>query len=373
MEEKVIKKYGILGVILVLVFVSAILIYNKLNPKKLPPYLVEAVGSVDAEIVRLNTKYPGRIKEISVDVGDEVKKGEVVAKLSSKELNKKLLALNSEIKAKENELKFTSSKILNSIKEAKLNLKAKELEIKALNTQISSLQKIITQDKKDEKRLVNLVKKNLAKEHELEMAKLKTKLDKDKLKGLLVKKEALRVALNIAKHKLDTAISAKNSILALENGIKALKAKRDELKVMINDLSIKSPIDGFIDTKLANVGEVIGAGMGVVSIIDLSSYYVKIYVDEITNGKIKLGDKAVIFLDSFPNKPIKAVVSKIAKKAEFTPKEVAVRSDRITRVYEVRLKPIEKNPYLKVGLPAVGVILVGEGELPKSLNEIPEI
>ena len=113
--------------------------------------------------------------------------------------------------------------------------------------------------------------------------------------------------------------------------------------------------------------------MPIVTLINPKSLYLKIYVNTIYTGKIKLGDKAEIFLDAYPNRPIQAIVSKIAKKAEFTPKEVAVRADRITRVYEVRLKPISPNPLLKLGLPATGVILIGNGSLPKSLNELPEL
>ena len=85
------------------------------------------------------------------------------------------------------------------------------------------------------------------------------------------------------------------------------------------------------------------------------------------------GGHSSLLLDAYPNKPILAIVSKIAKKAEFTPKEVAVRADRITRVYEIRLKPLKPNPLLKLGIPAIGVVLIGNGSLPKSLNELPEL
>jgi HlyD family secretion protein len=366
------KKF-IFALIGILVLVSAVLIYKKLNPKKLPPYLVEAVGRIDGDLIALNTKYPGRVIKMNVDTGDRVKKEEVVAKLNSKEFEDKLKAIENEIKAKENELKFTTSKILNTIKKAELNVKAKEAEIKALDAQIDALKKVISQDKKDELRIAKLVKKNLAKEHELELAKLKTKTDTDKLKGLLAKKEALLLALDVAKKDLNIATAAKANIKALKNAINALNAKKAEIQTVISELTLKSPINGYVDTKVANVGEVLGAGGVVALLIDPKSFYLKVYVDELTNGKIKLGDKAEIFLDSFPNRPIPAVVSKIAKRAEFTPKEVAVRSDRITRVYEVHLKPLKPSPYLKLGLPAIGVILIGNGTLPKSLNEIPVI
>ena len=63
----------------------------------------------------------------------------------------------------------------------------------------------------------------------------------------------------------------------------------------------------------------------------------------------------------------------IAQKAEFTPKDVSVRSDRIQRVYAVRLKPIKYNPILKLGIPAIGIIGVDGVKLPNSLDEIPEL
>ena len=359
--------------ILFLVVVAGYFIYKKLNPKKVPSYLVEAVGRIDADVVNLNTKYPSRVVKLNVNTGDNVKKGEVIAVLDSKEFKEKLKALNSQIKAKEYELSLLKSKTDISIKKAKLNVKIKHNELNSLNAQINSLKSVIAQDKKDEKRIASLVKRNLAKHHALEMAMLKTKTDMEKLNALLAKRKALLNAIEIAKHDLSLALDSKLNIDSLKSVINALTAQRDEIKTMINELTLKSPVDGFIDTKIAQKGEVVGAGMPVVSIIDKSSFYLKIYVDEITNGKIKIGDKAEIFLDSFPNKPIKAVVSKIAKRAEFTPKEVAVRSDRITRVYEVHLKPTEKCEYLKLGLPATGVVLISNGTLPESLDELPEL
>ena len=368
-----IKKYFVGFAVIVLAIISAFLIYKKLNSKKLPPYLVEAVGRVDGDLINLNTKYPGRVEYISKDTGDKIKKDEVLAKLSSKEYQERLKAVEYEIKAKEKELIFTSSKIENSIKKAKAALEAKKDELKALEAEISSLKEVIKQDIKDEKRIEKLVKKNLAKEHELELARLKTVTDRHKLSALQAKKEALKKAVAVAQAEYNTALAARENIKALQNAVNALRAKKEEIKTVISELEIKSPVNGFVDTKVAHKGEVLGAGMPVMMVIDPNSYYVKIYVDELTNGKIKIGQKAEIFLDSFPNNPIPAVVSKVAKRAEFTPKEVAVRSDRITRVYEVRLKPLKPSPYLKLGLPAIGVILIGEGELPKSLEEIPVI
>ncbi len=367
-------KKNILAILIIgLLVISGVLIYKKLNTKKVPPYLVEAVGVVDGDLINLNTKYPGRIIKLSVDTGDRVKKDEIIAKLDDKEYIKKLDALNYEIKAKNNELNFTKIKISKSIEIAKNAYLAKQDELNALNADINALKAVIAQDKRDEKRIASLVKRNMEKHHTLELSKLKTKTDIDKLKALFAKREALNKEIKIYKQKYKIAVFSKDNIKALQNGINALKQKRDEIKVVLNELNIKSPINGYVDTKIANIGEVLGAGMPIATLINPSNLYLKIYVNTIYTGKIKLGDKAEIFLDAYPNRPIQAIVSKIAKKAEFTPKEVDVRADRITRVYAIRLKPIKPNPLLKLGLPATGVVLIGNGSLPKSLNELPEL
>ena len=373
MENTKLKRNILIVIVVGLLIISGVLIYKKLNSKKLPSYLVEAVGVVDGDLININTKYPGRVVMLNVDTGDKVKKGEIIAKLDDKEYVKKLNALNFEIKAKEDEFNFSKTKILKSIEIAKNAYLAKKDELKGIDSEINALKEVINQDKRDEKRIALLVKRKMEKHHKLELAKLKTKTDLDKLKGLVAKKEALKKEIEIFKKKYEIAIKSKENIKALKNGINALKQKRDEVNVVLNELKIKSPIDGYVDTKIANIGEVLGAGMPIATLINPKSLYLKIYVNTIYTGKIHLGDKAEIFIDAYPNKPIKAVVSKIAKKAEFTPKEVAVRADRITRVYEVRLKPIKPNPLLKLGLPATGVVLIGNGSLPKSLDELPEL
>jgi HlyD family secretion protein len=136
-------------------------------------------------------------------------------------------------------------------------------------------------------------------------------------------------------------------------------------------MTLKSSVNGITIEKIANEGEVIGAGMPIATLLDPHSLYLKIFIDTIQNGKIKLGDKAVIFLDAYPDQHIEAKVVRIAQKAEFTPKEVSVRSDRIQRVFAVHLKPLKVDPLLKLGIPAIGVVSLDGKGLPSSLNEIP--
>lgn len=375
-------------ILISILFIAAIyFIYQKITPKKLPDNLVSATGRMDGDLINLNTKYSGRIKSIFVDDGECVKKLQVVAILKSNEYEAKkqqienqIKMLKNQLKARIEELKITEKAIPNTIEKAKLNIKIAQHKKEISTDNIHKLQLKIEQNERDFKRYKNLYRAKAINRRTLELSKLKLDSDAKQLKAL---KEELKIAdksIRLAKIDLKDATDNKKKINALKDNIAALKeqvkafeASKKEIEAVCEEMVIKSPIDGYVVERIANVGEVLGPGMSVATLIDPHSLYLKVFVDTVENGKIKLGDKAVIFLDAYPNKPVEAKVTAIAQQAEFTPKEVSVRSDRIQRVYAIHLKPVKINPLLKLGIPAIGVISLDGKGLPHSLNEIPKL
>lgn len=368
---QLIKKYWLAIVLLVLVAVAGVMIYTKLHPKELPENLVEGTGRIDGDLVNLNTKYPGRIAKLTVDDGTPVKKGMAVAVLKSREQEAQLEAIHKGIAAKKVELEIASTTTPQMLKKAESALRTRQSQLRELEKGIASQKAVVAQDSRDLRRIRNLYREKLIQKEMLEKAKLKYTADKNSLDALEQKAAQLHEAVRIAQSDLRDATAAQKRLQALKDGIGALEAQKQQLEAVIDEMTLRSPLDGFAVEKIANAGEVIGAGMPVATLIDPHSLYLKIFVDTLQNGKIKLHDKAVIFLDAWPDRPIEAEVVRIAQKAEFTPKEVSVRSDRIQRVFAVHLKPLKPDPLLKLGIPAIGVISLDGKGLPKSLNEIP--
>lgn len=385
--KKMIKKYGMYILIAVLFVIASMMIYVKINPKTLPANLVSATGQIDGNLINLNTKYPGRIKSINIHEGKAIKKGEVIAILSSKEQEKKLAAFQAEvhaaqegIKAMQEELTLTKRSVALNITKAKDAFGITKSQKAQLQDSIKAQKALLLQTQKDYQRVQKLYEKRLIAKHRLELAKLKLTAESEKYQALQHKEKATTEAINIAQTNYKLALTQKrktaalyDKIVAQKNKLKALIANKEELQIAINELTIKSPINGFVVEKIANVGEVLGAGMVVATLINPQNLYLKVYVDTLTNGKIKIGNKAVIFLDAAPNKAIEAKVSAISANAEFTPKEVAVKSARIQRVYGVHLRPLHIDQLLKLGIPAVGVITTNGKDLPKALRDIPSI
>ena len=382
---QIVKKYAMGFVLIALLLVASAMIYIKLHPKKLPPNLIEATGRIDGDLTNINAKYPGRVVHIFVDDGMRVKKGMLIAKLDDAEmqaqkkaLQKQIEAKKKELEAKQIELAITKKTLKESLKKAVAAVNTAKLSVNELQKQLASQKALVEQDRRDLTRAEDLYKKKLLQKEVLEKAQLKFKVDSHTLEALYAKQKQANEALSIAKSNYEEAKVAQRKadalakgIEALQEGIGALQASKERIEAMMAQMSLRSPFDGYVVEKVANEGEVVGAGMSVATLIAPSSLYLKVFVDTLQNGKIQLHDKAVIFLDAAPDMPIEAEVSKIAQNAEFTPKEVSVRSDRIQRVFAVYLKPLHPDPLLKLGLPAIGVISIDGKDLPDSLDDIP--
>jgi Multidrug resistance efflux pump len=124
------------------------------------------------------------------------------------------------------------------------------------------------------------------------------------------------------------------------------------LKKYIKDSYIISPIDGFVVKKFVEVGETVAPMSSLVKISNLASVNLIIYVSEVELGKIKLGQKAEITMDTYPNKKYEGKVTFISPEAEFTPKNIQTKDERTKLVFAVKIEIPNKDFDLKPGMPA---------------------
>jgi HlyD family secretion protein len=115
--------------------------------------------------------------------------------------------------------------------------------------------------------------------------------------------------------------------------------------------SIHAPRGGTVLRVHAQLGETAFPGTALMTIADLSAVEVRIYVPEPMLGKIKLGQKVEIKTDSDPDRPVAAKVSWISDQAEFTPKNVQTREERVRLVYAVKVTADNQDGMLKIGMP----------------------
>jgi HlyD family secretion protein len=125
----------------------------------------------------------------------------------------------------------------------------------------------------------------------------------------------------------------------------------------ISDTVLTSPIDGVVLVKSADPGEVLAPGTAVMTIGDIDHPWLRGYLGERELGKVKLGAKARITTDSFPGKSYWGHVSFIASEAEFTPKQIQTKEERVKLVYRIKIDVDNTQHELKLNMPADAEIL----------------
>ena len=138
----------------------------------------------------------------------------------------------------------------------------------------------------------------------------------------------------------------------------------------IDDTVLISPIDGVVLVKSADPGEVLAPGTAVMTIGDIDHPWLRGYLGERELGKVKLGAKARITTDSFPGKSYWGRVSFIASEAEFTPKQIQTKEERVKLVYRIKIDVDNPQHELKLNMPADAEILP-EQLMPKQEADDP--
>ena len=138
---------------------------------------------------------------------------------------------------------------------------------------------------------------------------------------------------------------------AAQTAIQQAQANLDMIDAQLDKLIVRAPIDGVVLVRSIDVGEVIQAGMPAMTVGKLDTLKVTVYLPEDQYGKIDLGGKATLNVDSFPSENFTATITRISDKAEFTPQNVQTKEGRQTTVYAVELTLDNPQGKLKPGMP----------------------
>ena len=145
---------------------------------------------------------------------------------------------------------------------------------------------------------------------------------------------------------------------AAEEEIKNAKAAVEEIEANIAYLNIVSPIDAVVTARAVEPGAVVVAGQTVLSIINLDTVYLRAYVPEGDIGKIRVGQDALVYLDSAPKKGWPSKVIEIDPQASFTPENIYFKDDRVKQVFGIKIAIHDPQRFPKPGMPADADIIL---------------
>ena len=156
-------------------------------------------------------------------------------------------------------------------------------------------------------------------------------------------------------------MTVRTQIAGAQSAVEAARANVERIQADIKDSALKSPRDGRVQYRVAQPGEVVGAGGRVLSLVDLSDVYMTFFLPTAVAGRVALGTEVRLVLDAAPQYVIPAKVSFVADVAQFTPKTVETASEREKLMFRIRAQiPVELlKKYItqvKTGLPGMAYV-----------------
>jgi HlyD family secretion protein len=295
---------------------GAVVAWWVLSRPALPPGFAGGNGRLEAKELSVATKYPGRIKTVLVDEGDTVDTGQVVATIDTEPLEAQLRQAQADITGSEDSRRVALADV--KIREAELDYADKQY-----------------------KRSKELVPSGAVsvQERDIDYAKL----------------DSARAAL----------VGAQAQAVRAQSAIDAATAEAEKLTAQIKDNTLRAPIRARVRSRLAEPGEVLGAGGKVLVLDDLSDVYMYVFLPAGTAGKVALGSEGRIVLDAIPEYPIRAQITYVSPTAQFTPKTVETAEERHNLTFRVKLQ-IDRNRlrqyerFVKVGIPGMGYVRYNE-------------
>lgn len=139
---------------------------------------------------------------------------------------------------------------------------------------------------------------------------------------------------------------------AVRSRREAAQANRDAVIADLKDTRVYVPSSGTIITKLVEEGEVVSPGAPLAVLVDLSRLHLKVYLPESEIGEVRIGDPARVYVDAFPGRFFEAEVTEVSQQAEFTPRDIHMKDERVRLVFGVKLGLKSPEGYLKPGMPA---------------------
>lgn len=286
-------------------------------------------GRIETIQVNITAKYAGRVMQMYVQEGDMVEKGQLLAKLDTKELNAQLHVALAGVEQAKQSKKYAQAVVLQ--KESDFKQKEKNY----------------------------LRSKSLYETKSISLFNFEQ--DETAYKASSAGLEA-----------------AKAQVTSYDAAINAAKAQVETVEVQIEERSLYAPVLGRVLYRLVEEGEMIGSGGKALVVLDLLNTYMTIFLPTSQVGLIDIGSEARIVLDALPNTAIPSSVSFISPEAQFTPKEIETASEREKLMFRVKIKidasllqkHIEK---IKTGLPGMSYVRLDSTKpWPETLNRLPK-
>jgi HlyD family secretion protein len=329
-----------------------------------PSNSIQVSGNLELTLVDLSFKTAGRLAELTVREGDAVESAQSTYDQMKTTIEYQQATIDSDISTRQAELAQQQAHL------DELNAGSRPAEIRQADSSVSEARAQMELARSDWERAQTLYKNTDISTSQFDQARTKFNAanavlaqaeDRARLVQEGPRKEEIagaRAQLARAQAAVRTAQASRIDLRRKQEQLVELRAEIDRARAQVgiteaqlNDTTITSPLDGVVLVKSAEPGEVIAAGTSIVRIGDVDHPWLRAYVGETDLGRVKLGVKVNLATDSYPGKIYHGVVSFISSQAEFTPKQIQTKEERVKLVYRIKVDVDNANHELKDNMP----------------------
>jgi HlyD family secretion protein len=264
----------------------------------------DAYGNIETDDVTISSEVSGKLVQLKIDEGDRVAKNQQIGLVDTVQLQLKLVQLYAQSDA----------------------AKAK---LQSINAQVAV-----------QEEQINVIK-----------------VEQDRVKRLVADSAATQRQMDDVDGRYSIALRQKNSIEVQRSGVAAemaaINAQIDQVKDQISRCKILSPTQGTVAARYVREGELVTTGKPMCRVAKLDTVYARIYIDETQLSDFKIGTAVKVLTDGAEGKLIEheGTITWIASEAEFTPKVIQTRNERVNLVYAAKVRIPNTDGIFKIGMP----------------------
>ena len=301
---------------------------------------LQLIGTVDANEILVSSKIPGRIQTLTVDEGDDVKAGQLVAVIESEDLQAARKAAEATASSQQFKLGETVETERQTRGETGSATGNAEALLKAAKASLAQAQANYAHQQADTSRTVALAKDGIMSQEAKDDAVTSLQADKAGVDAAKENVAAADASLRQAKaHELLTNVAAR-TVDSTRGEVENARALAEQAKVELGYSQVFAPVSGKINVRAARQGEVVTAGATIVTIMDLTQTWIYAPLPETQADTVQLGDSLRVVMPSGATIQGK-VISKAAEADFATQRDV---NSRKRDIKTVQLKLLIDNP-----------------------------
>jgi HlyD family secretion protein len=359
-------------------------------------------GRIEGYETDVGTKASGRVEEVTVREGAAVKKGQLLVKLDDDQVQAQLQGAEAKLKAAQQQaenaklqinvlesqvtemqyrLQQSQGDTSGRVSQAEAQVATAEAQLEQARAQVTEAQSQLDLATADRDRFTQLVQEGAATQqrsdqanaaylsalatlHSRQSAVAAAQKQVTAAQGGLTQSQStsFNPEINTTQiNRFNTQIQqARAQLASAQADIANAEATRRQIRSQVGDLTINSPIDGTVISRSVEPGTVVSPGKVMLTILDMDTVYMRGFIPEEDVGRVRVGQKAQVVLDSDADRPLNARVIAIDTEASFTPENIYFKKDRVQQVFGLKVAIDQPGGLAKPGMPADGQILLEE-------------